>query len=480
MANFETKKSYPGVRRRVGSKEWSWRLQLNGKTYEDYGYKTAKEAFEARERTRADLKSKGFSNVNCKKTFNDVYNEFIEDKAKYRAYSTLKRYRSIYTHHIEPFFGDKLIKNITTADLEKFFIKYNVPQKDKKYGTLRKYSHEFIDGFRKLLNNVFDQAIKQRYIFLNPLSSVSKDMYRTVGEPKEEGRFLKPNEISKIAERFKSKNLYMAFMLAYHLGLRIGEVFGLLWSDVNFNARTITLNRQLIAVSNKHIYGENVKGTTWCFAPLKTPAAYRVIDMTPDLYMYLLFAFEAWNTNKSTFGARYQSTYKVGRMNDDEEKTVTFLDNVELPFMNVKPDGSLLTPGSATYMFKVIQKELGINASFHDLRHTHLTMLAEIGYPPVELQLRAGHEKIETTISTYYHNTDNSKALALKCLQGISIRNIDEVVAEEQMSEDIAIELSIAGELPTENNNFASAELLGGDYTPSGFKNVKTLKKKSS
>lgn len=448
---WKTSKKYTGVRQQVGSTTWMFRLHFKGQDYCGSGYATAKEASEAREQMKVELRTKGSSNVNCIKKFSDVYKEFIDEQSLARSYSSLKKYDSLFRVHMEPFFGNMLIKNITANDVENFFRQFAVARPDKKHGKLKVYSNEYLDGFRKLLNNVFNTAIKKRYIFFSPMTGVSKDVY-TVGRDKEEGIYLKPDVISKIEYSFRGTNNHLPFMLGYHLGLRISEAYGLMWSDVDFVNKTVTIERQLIFVDDM-----------WCFAPLKTSSAYRTIKMTSDLYLYLSILKEVRQKERQELGDRYVEINNLGILikNNDVKRI-----NRNVPLMNVSKDGTMLTPNNFKGELENSKALVGIDWSFHDLRHTHATMCVENNMPVNELKLRMGHKKITTTMQFYNHNTEKSDEKESYTLQAIKIKDIQEVHEEEAynayLSEDIE-------ESATAVPNITSAEILGGSFATRGF-----------
>ena len=69
-------------------------------------------------------------------------------------------------------------------------------------------------------------------------------------------------------------------------------------------------------------------------------------------------------------------------------------------------DGSFVTTDSFKYCSRVIHHELKLKFDFHSLRHTHATILVENGADIKNVQARLGHEKIETTLQTYVHDTE--------------------------------------------------------------------------
>lgn len=81
----------------------------------------------------------------------------------------------------------------------------------------------------------------------------------------------------------------------------------------------------------------------------------------------------------------------------------------------VAEDGQYTSTDSFKYCARVIHKDLGIKFDYHSLRHTHATILIESGANIKNVQMRLGHNNVETTLNTYVHNTDkmNESSVAI-------------------------------------------------------------------
>ena len=84
-----------------------------------------------------------------------------------------------------------------------------------------------------------------------------------------------------------------------------------------------------------------------------------------------------------------------------------------------KENGQYSSIDSFKYAARVIHYDLNINFNFHSLRHTHATKLIESGISPKTVQARLGHERIETTLQTYVHNTEQMEQEAVNSFEEI-------------------------------------------------------------
>ena len=90
------------------------------------------------------------------------------------------------------------------------------------------------------------------------------------------------------------------------------------------------------------------------------------------------------------------------------------------------PDGSLLDPGTVHHTFRKILERAGIPPiRFHNLRHTHVTLLLKAGVHPKIVQERLGHSSIAVTIDTYSHITPG--------LQEMAAQRIEMAIGDEAM-----------------------------------------------
>ncbi len=132
-------------------------------------------------------------------------------------------------------------------------------------------------------------------------------------------------ELEKMDELFKAMTLYQSFMLGRYLGLRVGEVFGLTWDDIDFENRTVSINKQM-AIKDKA--GEEKE---WVLKDVKTSSGRRVIDMTSILLDYLK---ELKRKQEST---KYKYKTDNYKFYDEDNNYVKTLKSPN--FVNLRADG---------------------------------------------------------------------------------------------------------------------------------------------
>lgn len=343
------------------------------------------------------------------KTFTDcklgeMWDCYIEKIAPGKAPSTVRKYTSIWTQHIQKEFGDTLISEITVSDMNSYLQElYNSG-----------LSYKYVEGFLKLFYQLFGIAYGEERIdplrytrmFIDKgtklkMPKMSQDDYENYEKIKTYDSY----EISQINKIFEGGNCYTAFLLGYMCGLRIAETFGLFWDDYNWTTHQLTVCRQMT-------YEEGC----FCLRPVKTLKSSRVIDVPDFLHKHLL--------EKIRQQKRHPSKEFLIRKNEivlDKTKNKNIVKIQGGDFINRKANGQLLTINSIKYYSKKIKAETGIDFNYHALRKTHLTFLANQNIPAIEVMNRAGHKKFETTMKYYVNQSEESRKQLLNALNNISM-----------------------------------------------------------
>lgn len=376
-----------GIRKR--GEKYSFRINVKDpltdkwKNIERSGFTTITEAKKARTKLLAELETTPSKIIIKDKSvsLSQVYHEFINKYAVYdREKSTLTKYGTVYKNHLEPNWGNVKMGKVTYKELSEYL-----------FSLSHTHSNTYIVSILKFMKVLWKFAYEQEYLKENIISKV------TAPKPDTEETAIKiytEQELNRFQERFSSTNLYTSFMIARYTGCRRSEVYGLLWSDIDWVNHTLSINKQLI-------YEDKM----WVLRNLKTKAAIRTIDLPDCLYQHLKDLREKQQQSKSEYGV----AYKVNRIAIDNgrNKPKTIVEDLE--FINIKPDGTALTSHSERVLSRIAEKEFDIGFKFHNLRHSHASWLAEHNIPAVVAKERLGHATEEVTLKYYHHVTEGMR-----------------------------------------------------------------------
>lgn len=209
-------------------------------------------------------------------------------------------------------------------------------------------------------------------------------------------------------------------MLAYHCGLRLGEVFGLMWEDIDFEAKTLSVNRQ-VQMSNT--------SKQWTFTDPKYNS-FRTIDID-DAIVNLLRRERAHQNKARLYYAEYYTQLCVsGYVPDQSDHLYNSgslgTDGTPVHMIMARENGTFIQPRILQHVGRVIHGKAGKecpciseNWDFHSLRHTHATMLLDAGVPLPAIQYRLGHTHINMTEHYTNHVTDNMRDNIRKAISSL-------------------------------------------------------------
>lgn len=150
----------------------------------------------------------------------------------------------------------------------------------------------------------------------------------------------------------------------------------------------------------------------WTLRNTKTKSSIREIELQDSIYNYLKELKVTQEQQKAELGTAYRETRVAIDKGRNKPKDIA----TNLDFINVKPNGELLTPDSEKVLGRIARAEMVCNFKFHNLRHTHASFLAEKGLPVVVVKARLGHAKVETSLRYYQHVTDGMRENLLNTL----------------------------------------------------------------
>lgn len=418
--------------RKRGTK-WEYRFEaarINGKRNQitKGGFKTKKEALEEGTKALAQYNLAGKHFEPSEISVSDAFDYWVTAYAiPNLATATVTAYQNIIKNHVKPRIGFYKLKAVDTPVLQDMVNAIYVE---------RGFTKAFMNNILKVIKGSFKYFAKTaKFITYNPAIDVSCPKF----EPVQKGKsILEKDEVKKMLERFKkSPYQYYALLIAYYTGLRVSEVYGLTWNDIDFENSTLSVNqivkdRDTDAVPGRRpIKGKSIR--KWYLGACKTPSSYRTIKIGETLLNGLKEYKEWQETNEKEYGEYYIKHYlKEEKLpNGRTEYRIISQDTTsgyEVPLKRtylvmVKENGEFHGTDSMKYPSKVARFELGIDFKFHNLRHTHATMLVENEAPVKDVSERLGHSDIRTTMNTYVTNTAAMKTKSMNIFEDIGNLN---------------------------------------------------------
>ena len=186
---------------------------------------------------------------------------------------------------------------------------------------------------------------------------------------------------------------YIPLLILYYTGMRCGELVGLTWDAIDFEKKTITVDKQLVYLNRQGYF----------FSTPKTSSSNRVINIDDFFVGELRRWKERQNQNEKTFADDYIYVYRERTSGKIlcQTKSVGAVENAGRIFPVCTHE-----KGNAILHFNIsnlLQNE-GLNA--HSFRHSHATLLIENGATPKSVSGRLGHSDVAITQNLYTHVTE--------------------------------------------------------------------------
>ncbi len=332
-------------------KTGKWLIQYRYTDWQENRKKSTKRGFNTKREAEEWLQT---FLVTQQADFNMLFENFLKiyyaDMETRLREHTMRTKKYIIDLKVLPFFGKMKMNEIKAADIRKWQNKL--------------IQQEYAPTYLRTINNqvaaLFNYAVKYYDLPNNPCRKAG-----SIGKGKaDEMQFWTKEEFDKFVDTVMNKQQsYMAFMTLFWTGMRLGELLALNVGDVDFEKRTISITKSYQRMSGRDVITEP-----------KTPRSKRSITIPQFLVI-------------------------------DLQDYVNSMYGVE------KEDR--LFPITKYYLEHEMQrgiKQSGVKRiRIHDIRHSHASMLVEMGFSPLEIANRLGHEKIETTLNTYSHLYPNKQ-----------------------------------------------------------------------
>ncbi len=314
--------------------------------------------------------------------------------SKELAPSTYKRYCRMLETRLLPYFGHFYINKIKPTDIMQFYDLLSrdtqlVRKKDNNGNkTLKPLSGKTILEHHRLLRAMLQKAVYWQMIVSNPAERVQPPK---AIKPKrkyyddEQCKVLLENLTTLGEDQIKYK---VAIILTVFTGVRLGELMGLEWQDVDFKTGILSINRSSQYLADKGVFTKTPK----------TESSIREVAI-PDFVISLLDEYKLWyEEQKSLYGELWTDSNRLF----------------------VKADGKPMHPSTISKWFVRYVAQIGLPViNFHGLRHTNATLLISQNIDVAVVAARLGHAQITTTYNFYVHPIISHNKLAGNALQNL-------------------------------------------------------------
>ena len=379
-----------------------------------------------------DYESKKFVAKTDNLTVGELLDMWAEEEQKVGTLSngTVENYlgaiRCIKKHPI----AERKLKSVTAEHLQTFLdlLTFGGEFPD---GKVRKgYSKDYIHSFSAVLQQAFRFAVfPKQLITFNPMQYIklkkqAEDVDLFSDDEVEEGiQPISHEYYEKLIEYLKVKNppAILPIQIAYYAGLRIGEVCGLTWQDINLEEQCLTIKRSIRYDGTKH---KNIIGPT-------KRKKVRIVDFGNTLTEILKTVRKEQLKSRMQYGEFYHRNfykevqdknrvyYEYYHLDRTEEIPA---DYKEISFVCLRPDGCLELPSTLSIACRSVAKRLDgfENFHFHQLRHTYTSNLLSNGAAPKDVQELLGHSDVSTTMNVYAHSTRKAKRNSARLLDKVA------------------------------------------------------------
>jgi len=290
--------------------------------------------------------------------------------------TTYDMYHNAVNTYLKPTFGHYKLDKLNTITIQKFI---NDISQNGKNGT--PLSQSSIKKILLTLSQAYEQAVKLNMIYQNPCNQITL--------PKTEKRkavaFTEDEQKRFLSHCTLDTTFNCLFIFAFNTGMRMGELFAITWDDINFDNKSIKVNKNLTVVGN---YDENAAAKTkTIISTTKTESGEREIPLTKQA-LDVIEAQKERNKQNSVFV--FYSTNNTPLMKR----------NVYRAFNKILEISNITSP-----------------VTFHSIRHSFATRLLERGADIKTVSTLLGHQSIQITLDIYSHVSNDLKRNTISLLE---------------------------------------------------------------
>ena len=326
-------------------------------------------------------------------TINEIFELWKETKRGLRD-RTKTSYVYFYDLFVRPVFGQKKIQRVKRTDVRAFY---------NNLIEVRGIKTSTLDNVHTVLHQAFQLAVEDDIIRANPSDLLIREIKRAFRGDTEPRRALTREQerlfFKVIKETPQYQKWYPILYIMANTGMRVGEISGLRWCDVDFEKNTISINHTLVYYDHR-----NDKGCYYNMHKPKTLASERTIPLTPSV--------------KAAFLMQKEYLELTGI------KSVDHIDGYD-DFIFINRYGKVFNQSPINTAIHRLVKEINLDIlekagenepecliphfSCHILRHTFATRLCEQGVNIKVIQAVLGHSDFQTTMNIYVDVTNELK-----------------------------------------------------------------------
>lgn len=341
-----------------------------------YGYIYGKQYSDVKEKltvVKARTLTSNFSLSSYDELFEDFIGNWMMTTVKYDVKpTTYSNYTRLIKRHILPSLGSVRVKKITQASIQDFV--YQLAKQKFASGTIRNVFN--------IVKKALSVAVNQNYLFDNPCEKVV--LPKTTTKKVTALTLQEQRKLEQVALRDKECS---PVILALYSGMRIGEISGLKWEDIDFEKSLIYVKRTITRITNE---GTTTRKTILISGTPKSITSDRVIPMASNLQNYLL-------AKKMMSSSSYV----------------------------ISCNGGVTEPRTINYRFKKMTNQIGIlDVRFHSLRHTFATRCLERGVDIASLSQILGHNSTKLTLDTYADSLLENRQAAIKTIDDLFFKEV--------------------------------------------------------
>jgi integrase len=361
-------------KRKDGRWEGRYIKQRTPKNKIIYGYIYGKQYSEVKDKLTV-IKARSLTSTVSLSIYEQLFGDFIGNwmltTVKYDVKpTTYSNYVRLIKRHIIPNLGDLKLQEITHEIIQEFV--YQLVEQKFASGTIR--------NIFNIVKKALQVAVRRNYLIDNPCKNIVLPKTTT-----KKINALSLQDQRKLEEFALKEKDCSPVILALYSGMRIGEISGLKWEDIDFEKNLIHVKRTIARITNEK---NTSRKTMLISGSPKSLTSARVIPLADNLKNYLL-----------------------------EKKASSITKHV------ISCNGGIAEPRIISYRFKKMIQKINIaDIRFHSLRHTFATRCLERGVDIASLSQILGHHSTKLTLDTYADSLLENRQAAIRSIDALFLK----------------------------------------------------------